>query len=85
MAQGMSGLMSFTGLAGSPPVKVGVPIADMNAGMFSAYGILTAYINKLRRGDGQYLEVSLLEAAIAYTVWESSSYFATGVVPGPLG
>ena len=85
VAQGMSGLMSFTGLAGSPPVKVGVPIADMNAGMFSAYGILTAYINKLRRGDGQYLEVSLLEAAIAYTVWESSSYFATGVVPGPLG
>ena len=85
VAQGMSGLMSFTALAGSPPVKVGVPIADMNAGMFSAYGILTAYINKLRRGDGQYLEVSLLEAAIAYTVWESSSYFATGVVPGPLG
>ena len=85
VAQGMSGLMSFTGMAGSPPVKVGVPIADMNAGMYATYGILTAYINKLRKGEGQYLEVSLLEAAIAYTVWESSSYFATGVVPGPLG
>ena len=85
VAQGMSGLMSFTGVPGSPPVKVGVPIADMNAGMFATYGILTAYINRLRKGEGQYLEVSLLEAAIAYTVWESSSYFATGRVPEPLG
>ena len=85
VAQGMSGLMSFTGVPGSPPVKVGVPIADMNAGMFATYGILTAYINRLKSGKGQYLEVSLLEAALAYTVWESSSYFATGTVPGPLG
>ncbi|MDA1279895.1 MAG: CoA transferase [Chloroflexi bacterium] len=85
VAQGMSGLMSFTGVPGSPPVKVGVPIADMNAGMFATYGVLTAYINKLRRGEGQYLEISLLEAAIAYTVWESSGYFATGDVAGPLG
>ncbi len=85
VAQGMSGLMSFTGVPGSPPVKIGVPIADMNAGMFATYGILTAYINKLRKGEGQYLEVSLLEAAIAYTVWESSSYFATGDIPAPLG
>ncbi|MGB1749259.1 MAG: CaiB/BaiF CoA transferase family protein [Dehalococcoidia bacterium] len=85
VAQGMSGLMSFTGVPGSPPVKVGVPIADMNAGMFSTYGILTAYINKLKTGEGQYLEVSLLEAAIAYTVWESAGYFATGEVAGPLG
>ncbi len=85
VAQGMSGLMSFTGVPGSPPVKVGVPVADMNAGMFATYGILTAYINRLKTGVGQYLEVSLLEAALAYTVWESSSYFATGNVPGPLG
>lgn len=85
VAQGMSGVMSFTGVPGSPPVKVGVPVADMNAGMFSTYGILTAYINRLKSGKGQYLEVSLLEAALAYTVWESSSYFVTGNVPGPLG
>ncbi|MDA1296479.1 MAG: CoA transferase [Chloroflexi bacterium] len=85
VAQGMSGLMSFTGMPGSPPVKVGVPVADMNAGMFATYGILTAYINRLKTGKGQYIEVSLLEAALAYTVWESSSYFATGAIPGPLG
>lgn len=85
VAQGMSGLMSFTGVPDSPPVKVGVPMADMNAGMFSTYGILTAYISRLKTGKGQYLEVSLVESALAYTVWESSSYFATGNVPGPLG
>ena len=85
VAQGMSGLMSITGFPGSPPVKVGVPMADMNAGLYSTYGILTAYINRLKTGEGQYLEVSILEAAMAYTVWESSYYFATGDVPGPLG
>ncbi len=85
VAQGMSGLMSITGVPNSPPVKVGVPIADMNAGMFATYGILTAYINKLRTKKGQYLEISLLEAAIAYTVWESAGYFATGDIAEPLG
>ena len=85
VAQGMSGLMSITGVPDSPPVKVGVPIADMNAGMFATYGILTAYINKLRTKKGQYLEISLLEAAIAYTVWESAGYFATGDIADPLG
>ncbi len=85
IAQGMSGVMSFTGIPGSPPVKVGVPMADLNAGLYSAYGILSAYIHKLKSGEGQYLEVSIMEAALAYTVWESASYFATGNVPPPLG
>ncbi|MBH65326.1 MAG: CoA transferase [Chloroflexi bacterium] len=85
IAQAMSGIMSFTGVPDTPPVKAGVPIADMNAGMFSVYGILTAYINKLKTGKGQFLEISLLEAALAYTVWESAGYFATGEVAGPLG
>ena len=85
VAQGMSGLMSITGVPNSPPVKVGVPIADMNAGMFATYGILTAYINKLRTKKGQYLEISLMDSAIAYTVWESAGYFATGDIAEPLG
>ena len=85
VAQGMSGVMSFTGIPGSPPVKVGVPMADLNAGLYASYGILTAYINRLKTGAGQYIEVSILEAALAYTVWESSSYWATGITPGPLG
>lgn len=85
VAQGMSGIMSVTGNPGDAPVKVGVPITDLNAGMFAVYGILTAYIQRLRTGKGQYLETSLLEAGIAYTVWESAIYFATGTVPQPLG
>ena len=85
VAQGMSGLMSFTGIPGSPPVKVGVPMADLNAGMFATYGILTAYVNRLKTGKGQYIETSLFEAAISYTIWESSIFFATGEVAKPLG
>ena len=85
VAQGMSGLMSITGIPNSPPIKVGVPIADMNAGMFATYSILSAYIHMLKSGEWQYLEISLLESALAYTVWESSSYFATKEIPEPLG
>ena len=85
VTQGMSGLMSVTGHAGRPPAKVGVPICDLNAGMFGAIGILTAYINRLRTGQGQHVDTSLLEGGIAYTFWESAMYFATGEVPEPKG
>ena len=85
VAQGMSGLMSITGIPGSEPVKVGVPIADLNAGMYAAYGIMAAYINRLRTGQGQLVDTSLLEAGLAYTFWESAIYFATGETPAPLG
>lgn len=85
VAQGMSGHMSFTGHPDSEPVKLSVPISDLNAGMFAAYGILSAYINKLKTGEGQYLDTSLLEAGIAYTMWESASLFYEDVVPTPVG
>ena len=85
VTQGMSGLMSVTGHVGGPPAKVGVPICDLNAGMFGAIGILTAYINRLRTGQGQHVDTSLLEGGIAYTFWESAMYFATGDVPEPKG
>ena len=85
VAQGMSGIMSVTGTPGSRPIKVGVPITDLTAGMYGAYGILNAYIHRLRTGQGQLVDTSLMEAGIAYTFWESSVYFATGEVPGPLG
>ena len=85
VAQGMSGLMSITGHPDSPPVKVGVPITDISAGILAANGILCAYIHAQRTGQGQLVDTSLMEAGIAYTVWESSGYFADGEVPGPLG
>ena len=85
VAQGMSGHMSFTGNPNSEPIKLSVPISDLNAGMFAAYGILSAYISRLKTGKGQYLDTSLLEAGIAYTMWESASLFYEGVIPTPVG
>jgi crotonobetainyl-CoA:carnitine CoA-transferase CaiB-like acyl-CoA transferase len=85
VAQAMSGLISVTGHQGQAPVKVGVPIADLNAGMYACYAILTAYIHRLKTGRGQRIDTSLLEAGIAYTFWESSIFFATGQNPPPMG
>ncbi|MCI0828807.1 MAG: CoA transferase [Chloroflexi bacterium] len=85
VAQGVSGLMSITGHPDMPPAKVGVPITDISAGLLAANGILCAYIHALKTGQGQQVDTSLMEAGIAYTVWESSVYFAGGEIPGPLG
>jgi crotonobetainyl-CoA:carnitine CoA-transferase CaiB-like acyl-CoA transferase len=85
VAQGMSGLMSVTGLPDSPPVKIGVPITDLNAGMYAAYGLLSAYIHRLKTGQGQMIDMSLLEGGIAYTFWESSELWNAGHVPEALG
>jgi crotonobetainyl-CoA:carnitine CoA-transferase CaiB-like acyl-CoA transferase len=85
VAQGLAGLMSITGYPGQPPVKVGVPITDLNAGMFAAYGVLCAYIHRLKTGRGQWVDTSLLEAGLAYTAWESAIFFATGQAPPPMG
>ena len=85
IAQGMSGLMAITGEEGRPPVKVGVPITDLAAAMFAAYGILAALRARDRDGKGQHLDVSLLESGLALQAWETSSYFANGEVPGRLG
>ena len=85
VAQGMSGLMSITGTPDGPPMRHGVPVTDLAAGFYGAFGILTAYINRMKSGEGQHVETSLLEAGIAYTIWESAIYFATGKSPGPVG
>ena len=85
VAQAMSGLMSMTGEPGRPPAKVGVPICDLNAGVFAAYGVLSAYIHRLRTGEGQFVDTSLLEAGIAYTVWETAMFFGLGDVAAPMG
>ena len=85
VAQGVSGLMSITGHPDMPPAKVGVPITDLTAGLFGANGVMAAYIHALKTGQGQMVDTSLMEAGIAYTVWESSVYFAEGEIPGPLG
>lgn len=81
IAQGMAGIMSVTGEADGAPVKCGVPIADLAAGLYAANGVLAAYVVRQRTGRGQQLETSLFEAALALSVWESTEYWATGRPP----
>ena len=85
MAQGMSGLMSMTGETNGRPVKVGIPIHDIGAGITAMYHILFAYIHKLKTGEGQYIDVSLVDSILPWTVWEAAAYFGSGEVPVPSG
>jgi crotonobetainyl-CoA:carnitine CoA-transferase CaiB-like acyl-CoA transferase len=85
IAQGFTGLMSITGEPGRAPVKPGNSVADINAGILAALGVLAAYVQKLKTGRGQVVETSLMEAALQQTYWHAAIFFATGVSPGPLG
>ena len=85
VAQGVSGLMSVTGEPDRPPVKAGVPLTDLGAGLFAACGILAALLARARTGEGQHVDTSLVDAGVALSVWEATELFSRGVVPGPLG
>ncbi|MGE3346773.1 MAG: CaiB/BaiF CoA transferase family protein [Ramlibacter sp.] len=85
IAQGFAGLMSVTGEPGRPPVKTGNPVSDMNAGVLAALGITAAYVHKLRTGEGQIVDTSLMDAALQQTAWHAAVFFATGNSPGPTG
>ena len=85
IAQGMSGLMAITGEPGGAPVKSGSPVCDINAGILAALGIVSAYVHRLKTGQGQLVDTSLYEAGIQQTYWQSAIYFATGAAPGPSG
>jgi len=85
IAQGFAGLMSITGERGRPPVKTGNSVADINAGLLAASAIVAAYVHKLKTGEGQLVDTSLMEAALQQTYWQAAIYFATGESPGPTG
>jgi crotonobetainyl-CoA:carnitine CoA-transferase CaiB-like acyl-CoA transferase len=85
IAQGFSGLMSITGEPGGPPAKVGPPVSDINGGILAALGVCAAWAHKLRTGEGQVVDTSLMEAALQQTYWHAAVYFATGESPGPTG
>ena len=85
IAQGMSGVISVTGDEDGPPAKASVPVSDLAAGLFGAYGILCALEHRERTGQGQLVDTSLLEAALALTVWEATEYWVTGRAPRALG
>src|SRR5947209_6857195 len=85
IAQGFAGLMAITGEPNRAPVKTGNPVADINAGILAAAGIAAAYAHKLKTGEGQIVDTSLMEAALQQTYWHAAIYLATGVSPQPTG
>jgi crotonobetainyl-CoA:carnitine CoA-transferase CaiB-like acyl-CoA transferase len=85
MAQAMSGVMSVTGYPDSPPVKCGVPVADIGCALFAVYATLSAYIGAKNTGQGQYVDAALFDAAMAFSVWDICDYWGTGKPPQPLG
>jgi crotonobetainyl-CoA:carnitine CoA-transferase CaiB-like acyl-CoA transferase len=85
IVQAESGMMSVTGEEGGRGVRCGVSIADMTAGMYAAYGILTAVHARARTGRGQYVDVSMLEGQLSLLQTLVTAYIADGEVPGPMG
>jgi crotonobetainyl-CoA:carnitine CoA-transferase CaiB-like acyl-CoA transferase len=85
IAQGMGGLMMITGAPGQGPMRVGVPIADLTAGIFAAMGILIALLEREESGEGQYVESSLLSSQIAMLDFQAARWLIAKDVPGQAG
>ena len=85
VAQGMGGLMSITGLPGQGPVRAGIPVADLSAGLYTALGILTALIGRQHTGTGQWVQASLLEAQIAMLDFQAERWLLDGEVAPQAG
>ncbi len=85
IAQGMGGLMWITGLPGQGPVRVGVPIADLASGLYTAIGILTALLQREETGEGQWVHTSLLEAQIAMLDFQAARWLMANEVPEQAG
>ena len=85
IAQGMSGLMSVTGKAGDGPMRVGIPIADLCAGVFAAQGVLVALLERDASGKGQWLHTSLLESMIYMMDFQNSRWLIDGDIPSQAG
>ncbi|MES2092298.1 MAG: CoA transferase [Actinomycetota bacterium] len=85
VAQAMSGIMSVTGKNADELYRVGIPIVDIYAGVFTAVGVVAALVGRERTGSGFEVSTSLLEAAIAISAFQGQRYLSTGVVPEPQG
>jgi len=85
IAQGMGGLMSITGKPGGGPMRVGIPVADLTAGLFCAMGILIALFERQQSGQGQRVETSLLQAQIFMLDFQAARWLMKGEVPGQAG
>jgi formyl-CoA transferase len=85
IAQGLGGLMSITGAPGEGPMRVGIPVADLCAGMFAAQGTMLALLEREVSGKGQWVRTSLLEAMVQMLDFQAARYLKEGVVPGQAG
>jgi len=85
IVQAMSGLMSVTGEEGGMPVKVGVSISDLAAGLYATIGILAALSVRQRDGRGQLVDISMYESSVSLAVWEAGQFFTTGEIPHAAG
>tara|TARA_Y100001936_G_scaffold252951_1_gene315033 strand:- start:87 stop:1163 length:1077 start_codon:yes stop_codon:yes gene_type:complete len=85
IAQGMGGLMSITGAPGEGPMRAGIPVADLCAGMFAAQGTMLALLEREVSGKGQWVRTSLLEAMIQMLDFQAARYLKEGIVPGQAG
>jgi crotonobetainyl-CoA:carnitine CoA-transferase CaiB-like acyl-CoA transferase len=85
IAQGMGGLMSITGLPGQGPVRAGIPVADLTAGMYCAIGILIALLEREVTGEGQWVQSSLLQAQIAMLDFQAARWLIAREVPPQAG
>jgi crotonobetainyl-CoA:carnitine CoA-transferase CaiB-like acyl-CoA transferase len=83
--QGMGGLMGVTGHPGSPPVRIGIAITDIGAGMWGVIAILSALRVRETTGEGQYLDISMIDGSVSWMTYLAGNYFATGEVPPKLG
>jgi crotonobetainyl-CoA:carnitine CoA-transferase CaiB-like acyl-CoA transferase len=85
IAQGLGGLMSVTGLPGQGPVRVGIPVADLTAGMFLAHGVLVALLERERSGRGQWVHTSLLEAMVRMLDFQTTRWLIGKEIPPQAG
>ncbi|MEQ1495524.1 MAG: CoA transferase, partial [Novosphingobium sp.] len=85
LIQGMSGLMSVTGDAGGPPLKVGIPVSDLTTGLYATISILAALQHRSRTGEGQQIDLALLDAQVAMLANQASNWLNGGVEPKRMG
>ena len=85
IAQGMGGLMSITGVPDGGPMRVGIPVADLTAGLFCAQGIMVALLEREVSGEGQWIQTSLLQAQIFMLDFQATRWLVDGEVPGQAG
>jgi crotonobetainyl-CoA:carnitine CoA-transferase CaiB-like acyl-CoA transferase len=85
IAQGIGGLMTITGPPGGGPWRVGIPVADLCAGLYLAHGIMAALIERERSGEGQWVQTSLLEAMVAMLDFQATRWLIDGEVPPQAG